>query len=89
MNITIGCIMTLKSIHIFEFETRKKLITILKELAKLKNYDNESQLLKGIASFDAFSNLITDLIQSSLLYHDVLGCAGQILKFFAKQKVPR
>ena len=77
----------LKNFHVFEFETRKRLIVIFKELAKLKDYNNKSDMLTSFSTQTNLDELVRGLVDASKCNDQVLGCAGQVLKLFAKSKV--
>lgn len=77
----------LKNFQVFDFETRKKMILIFKELAKLKDYDQKSDMLITFAQQSNFGELIAGLIEASQANDLVLGCVGKVLKLFARSKV--
>lgn len=77
----------LKNFHVFEFETRKKLILVFKELAKLKDFNNKSDMLTSFSTQTNLDILVRGLIDASKSNDQALGCAGQVLKLFAKSKV--
>jgi len=76
----------IKNLHVFKFETRKTLIHIFKELSKLKDYNDRSELLNTIVTKSNFSVVVTNLIEMSKRDKEILGCAAKVLKFFAKSK---
>jgi hypothetical protein len=76
----------LKNFHVFEFETRKRLIIIFKELAKLKDFNNKSDMLTSFSNQTNLDELVRGLIEASKCNDQVLGCAGKVLKLFAKSK---
>jgi len=85
-NMILSFFKILKNFQVFDFETRKKLIIIFKELAKLKDCDRKSDMLSMFAQQSNFGELISGLIEASQSNELVLGCVGQVLKVFAKSK---
>lgn len=77
----------LKNFQVFDFETRKKMIVLFKELAKLKDFNQKSDMLMMFAQQSNFGELISGLIEASQSNELVLGCVGKVLKLFARSKV--
>ena len=82
----LGLFKVIRHLQLFEFETRKKLLNVFKLLAKVKDCSCKNELLASFAAHADVKALVLDLL--ALLAHndDVIGCAGQLVKIFAKAK---